>query len=99
MMTIDEIFEQARAPDLHERMELTKRLIDTFGEQYAVSELGDSEEHWGRSLNYLLDEVGPIELKYPEIDDPVEWVKHLRAESRRRRLGHLDALEDEEDAS
>jgi hypothetical protein len=35
----------------------------------------------------LLDEIGPIEMKYPEIEDPVEWVKHLRAEQRRRRLG------------
>jgi hypothetical protein len=34
-----------------------------------------------------MDEIGPIELLYPEIEDPVEWVKHLRAEQRRRRLG------------
>ncbi len=45
------------------------------------------EEHWGKALNRLMEEIGPIEMKYPEIEDPVEWVKHLRAEERRRRLG------------
>src|SRR5262249_15836686 len=45
------------------------------------------QEHWGKALNRLLDEIGPIEMKYPEIEDPVEWVKHLRAEERRHRLG------------
>ncbi len=45
------------------------------------------EEHWGQSLNRLLDELGPIEMLYPEIEDPVEWVKRLRSDERRRRLG------------
>ena len=52
-----------------------------------VPEEEQSQEHWGRKLLSLLDELGPIEMKHPEIEDPVEWVKHLRAEERRRRLG------------
>jgi|GEM_PF-1990354 len=37
-----------------------------------------SEEHWGQSILRLLDEIGPIELVDPEIEDPVEWVKAQR---------------------
>jgi hypothetical protein len=33
-----------------------------------------------------MDEIGSIEMKHDEIEDPVEWLKHLRAENRRRRL-------------
>lgn len=45
------------------------------------------EQHRGRNLLRLLDESGPIEMQYPEIEDSVAWVKHLRAEERRHRLG------------
>jgi len=34
-----------------------------------------------------MDELDPIEMKSPEIEDPVEWVKHHRAEQRYQRLG------------
>jgi hypothetical protein len=50
----------------------------------------DPEAHWGQSLNRLMDEIGPIEMKYPEIEDPVAWVKRLRSDQRRRRLGNGD---------
>jgi len=36
------------------------------------------EEHWGKSLVRLLDELGPLEFVDPEITDPVEWVKAQR---------------------
>jgi hypothetical protein len=39
-----------------------------------------SEKHWGKNLLRLLDEIGPIELDHPEIEDPVEWVKTIRQE-------------------
>ncbi len=45
------------------------------------------EQHWGRNLLRLLDELGPIEMKYPEIEDPVEWVKQIRRDEREQRLG------------
>ncbi len=85
-MTLTEILEQARALSPQERKELTKLLIDMMDAPQQV-EAAESEEHWGKSLNRLMDEIGPIEMIYPEIEDPVEWVKHLRAEQRRRRLG------------
>lgn len=83
-MTIDDILEQAKALTAQERAELARRLLDIPD---TAEEETQQAQHWGRSLNELLDEFGPIEMKYPEIEDPVEWVKHLRAEERRRRLG------------
>lgn len=98
-MTLLEIYEQAKALSPAQRKELTKLIIDTLdapvspsvsksgAEIVALSNEQQAEEHWGKSLNRLMDEIGPIEMKYPEIEDSVEWVKHLRAEERRRRLG------------
>ena len=85
-MTISAILEQVKALSPHERKELAKLLIDMLDAPQQI-EAAESEEHWGKALNRLMDEIGPIEMKYPEIEDPVEWVKHLRAEQRRRRLG------------
>ncbi|MAS36304.1 MAG: hypothetical protein CL610_20030 [Anaerolineaceae bacterium] len=86
-MSVAEILEQAKALSPQERKELAKSLIDMM-DAPEPGEAAAPAEHWGKSLNQLLDEIGPIELKYPEIEDPVEWVKHLRAESRRQRLGN-----------
>lgn len=90
-MTVTEVFEQAKALSPEERKELTKLLIDTLG---VIPEVDDEPDtHWGKSITQMLDKMEPIEMKYPEIEDPVEWVKHLRAEERRRRLGDLDNAE------
>lgn len=51
------------------------------------SHVEQPEQHWGRNLLRLLDELGPIEMKYPEIEDPVEWVKRIRRDEREQRLG------------
>lgn len=51
------------------------------------SRVEQPEQHWGRNLLRLLDELGPIEMKYPEIEDPVEWVKQIRRDERQQRLG------------
>lgn len=62
-----------------ERLQLIERVASSVEEQ--------PEEHWGKSLNRLIDEIGPIEMKYPEIEDPVEWVKQIRRDERTKRLG------------
>ena len=85
-MTVAEIIEQAKTLSVQERKELAKLLIDTL-DLPPEQQSDEPEEHWGKSLNQLLDAIGPIEMLYPEIEDPVEWVEHLRAEQRRRRLG------------
>ena len=85
-MTVTEVLEQARTLNRQERKELVKLLIDTL-DIPLQAEATKQTQHWGKALNRSLDEIGPIDLVYPEIADPVEWVKHLRAEQRRRRLG------------
>jgi hypothetical protein len=76
-----------------ERLQLIEQVASSVEREIEAVVPGDGqpEEHWGRSLARLLDEIGPIELKYREIEDPVEWVKHLRAEQRRQRLGDQNA--------
>lgn len=78
-MSIAEILEQIRALSREER-ELLLAEIQMM--QSAPAQPAEPQEHWGQALNRLMDEIGPIELKYPEIEDPVEWVKHLRAARR-----------------
>jgi hypothetical protein len=84
-MTLTEVYEQAQQLSVDERRELVKMLVDTLDDAPDASPA--QTEHWGKRLNALLDEVGPIEMKYPEIEDSVEWVKRLRADQRRQRLG------------
>lgn len=85
-MTVAEVFEQAKSLSPQERKELVKLLVDTLDVQ-PQAEPAAPEAHWGKNLNRLMEEIGPIEMLYPEIEDPVEWVKHLRAEQRKKRLG------------
>lgn len=85
-MTISTILEQVKTLSPQERKELAKLLIDMMDVPQPV-EAAESEEHWGRNLLRLLDELGPIEMKYPEIEDSVEWVKQIRRDERKRRLG------------
>ena len=85
-MTVSAILEQAKALTSEERKELAKLLIDMLDEP-TIPPTAEPEEHWGKSLNKLMDEIGEIEMKYPEIEDPVEWVKHLRAEQHQQRFG------------
>jgi hypothetical protein len=84
------------APSLEEALALALRLAPKerlqLIEQVASSVERDLEtvpsteeqpdEHWGKSLNRLMDEIGPIEMVYPEIEDPVEWVKAQRQKRR-----------------
>ena len=84
-MTIAEILDQAKELSPQERKELAKLLIDTL-DMPSEQKSTKSQEHWGKNLLRLLDELGPIELDHPEIEDPVEWVKQIRKEQRQKRL-------------
>ena len=85
-MTLTDILDQAKALSPHERKELAKLLIDTL-DVPPEPKSDEPEKHWGKNLLRLLDEIGPIELIHPEIEDPVEWVKQIRREQRQKRLG------------
>jgi hypothetical protein len=41
-------------------------------------------EHWGQSLNRLLDALDMSDWQALEINDPVEWVKALRRQDESR---------------
>jgi hypothetical protein len=90
-MTVSEILEQVKTLSPEERDELLRRLV-VLQHQPEQGDSSATDEHWGKSLNRLLDDIGPIEMKYPEIDDPVAWAKQLRADSRRR-VGDWDEVE------
>lgn len=85
-MSVSEILEQAKALSPQERKELAKLLIDMM-DVPALESAGEPTEHWGKNLLRLLDEIGPIEMVHPEIEDSVEWVKQIRKEQRQKRLG------------
>lgn len=87
--SLEEALTLALALAPKERLQLIERVASSVEHDIEAAPSGEEqpEEHWGKSLNRLMDEIGPIDMIYPEIEDPVEWVKHLRAESRRRRLG------------
>ena len=73
-----------------ERLQLIERLVSSIESEFEALPSSDElseTEHWGKSLNKLLDEIGPIDLVDPHIEDPVQWVKHQRAKSRKKRLG------------
>lgn len=87
--TIDEILEQVKQLSHNQRKELTKQMIDLLDNSQPTQPPAENT-HWGRAPNQLLDELGPIDLIMPEIEDPVEWVKALRDHDRKHRLGDLD---------
>jgi hypothetical protein len=91
-MTITEILEQAKQLSLAERKELTKRLIDIMDSPQETSS-SQADKHWGQSLNQLFAEMDAIEMKYPEIEDPVEWLHALRAERRKQLTDNLEGDE------
>ena len=89
MPTVTELLEQAKTLDHEDRKELIKQLVDTID---VVRPNGSSnpqaeDTHWGKNLLRLLDDVGPIDLVYPEIEDSVDWVKQIREDNLRQRLG------------
>ncbi len=87
VMTVSELLEQAKALTPQERRELAGLLIQ-LAEMSPRPDDSETEAHWGQNLLRLLDEFGPIELAYPEIDDPVEWVKRVRHQQVQERLGN-----------
>jgi hypothetical protein len=71
-----------------ERIQLIEQVASSVEHEFDFAPSDrQPEEHWGRNLLRLLDELGPIEMKYPEIEDPVEWVKQIRRDERQQRLG------------
>lgn len=84
-MTVAEIMKQAQTLSPQERKELAMLLIDSLDVEKPVTK--EPQEHWGKSLNRLLDSFDMSDWENLDIDDPVAWVKKLRAEEQKRCLG------------
>jgi hypothetical protein len=82
---LDEVLALALKLPPKERLQLIERVASSVEDEIAVApaESEPPKEHWGKNLLRLLDEIGPIELDYPEIEDPVEWVKQIRRDQKR----------------
>ncbi len=89
MVSLDEALALALKLAPKERLQLIERVASSVEHdiESAASDKAQPEGHWGQNLLRLLDELGPIELIHPEIEDPVEWVKQIRQEQDRKRLG------------
>lgn len=74
-----------------DRLRLAESLVASVQRELPISpeEQPDAatieSTHWGENVLALLETIGPIELEYPDIDDPVEWVKRVRQDQERGR--------------
>jgi hypothetical protein len=85
-MSVAEVLKQIRVMSREER----DQLLAEIQSMQAQSEPTRTEGHWGQNLLRLLNEMPPIELAHPEIEDAVEWVQTMRIEARHRRFGDLN---------
>lgn len=74
-MSIAEILEQAQALSPRERKQLAVLLVSSLD---VMDETIPPKRKTGAEIAAKLEAIGPIELLYPDIDDPVEWVEQLR---------------------
>lgn len=64
-----------------DRLRLVERVVASVEREIAEdqpSEQPPAEEHWGRSLNQLLDRLDLSAWESLDINDPVAWVKAQR---------------------
>ncbi len=83
MTTIDELYAQVNALPPDQRATLIAHLFHDATPDHA----SDNQLSWGQNIVRLIESMPSIEMTHPEIEDPVEWVKQIREDERRRRLG------------
>ncbi len=80
---LDEVLALALKLPTRQRLQLIEQIASSVEREIETPSSG--EEHWGKNLLRLLDELKPIELSHPEIEDSVEWVKQIRQEQEAHR--------------
>lgn len=80
-MTITDILEQVKTLSPQERDELVHQLL-AMRENTPVQR---AKLKTGAEIVAMLEEMGPIDLIYPDIEDPVEWVKQIRRDQAQKR--------------
>ncbi|MBA3531789.1 MAG: hypothetical protein H0T73_07720 [Ardenticatenales bacterium] len=73
MITVTEIFDQAKTLSAQDRKELAKLLIDSLDVPPPVA-----PPKTGAEIAAMVQSMEPIEFVDPQLDDPVEWVKAQR---------------------
>jgi hypothetical protein len=73
---------------LSDRLRLVERVVASVEQDITsappASEPG-SEEHWGKHLVQLVEELDFTGWSYIDVDDPVEWVRRVRQDQAARR--------------
>ncbi len=74
-----------------DRLRLAEQVIASVEREISPQQSQpELEEHWGQSLNRLLDQLDLSEWEALEIDDPVEWLKQLRSADENRHAAYWD---------
>ncbi len=74
-----------------DRLRLVTRVVASVEQDMFVGARADeskANQHWGQSLNRLLDALDISDWEALEIDDPVAWVKALRRQEESRLDGY-----------
>jgi hypothetical protein len=71
-----------------DRLRLVERVVVSVERDLASAQ--PHEEHWGKHLLQVLEELDFTDWTYIDTDDPVEWVKRVRREQDMRRGLHWE---------
>ena len=82
MTTVDEALAIVLKLTPEERMELIERVNSSL--EPDMNTPPAQEEHWGKKLSALLDEMDTTDWDALDIDDPVAWVKAQREKDHAR---------------
>ncbi|MCU0480823.1 MAG: hypothetical protein MUE54_06370 [Anaerolineae bacterium] len=93
MTMLEEVVSLALQLNPAERLQLIKQVSSSI--QNNPEDVQPTASHWGENLLRLLDEIGEIELDYPEIEDPVEWVEAQRQKEADRLKSYWDVKSDD----
>jgi hypothetical protein len=89
---LDQMLEQALKLSPKAQLQLVEGIISALKRETEVSPPND-DEHWGKTLNRLLDSLDMSDWEADEFADPVEWLKQQRANELKARLGDWGADE------
>ena len=84
---LEEVVSQALKLAPQEQAQLVSRIVAAMSRELASPAANRPPEHWGRALNQLLDTLDTSDWEAMDIDDSVEWLRQLRQEEQRQRLG------------
>ena len=77
-----------------DRLRLVEQVVASVEKEIATPVASPAtEEHWGKSLNRLIDTLDMSDWEALDSDDLVEWVKRHRTEEQQKRLGDWEGVD------